>query len=41
MRLENVSVTLVAPAATLLIFVWNYLAARWAFVTTPLQRRLP
>ena len=37
----NVSVTLVAPAATLLIFVWNYLAARWAFVTTPLQRRLP
>jgi len=37
----NVSVTLVAPAATLLIFVWNYVAARWAFVSRPLERRLP
>ena len=36
----NVSITLVAPATTLLIFLWNYLAARWAFLPQPLRRRL-
>lgn len=36
----NISIMLVAPGATLLIFLWNYVAARWAFVPQPL-RRLP
>jgi putative flippase GtrA len=36
----KIPVTLVAPGATLLIFLWNYAAARWAFVPQPL-RRLP
>jgi putative flippase GtrA len=35
------SIVLVAPATTLLIFLWSYVAARWAFVSEPLQRRLP
>ena len=26
------SIALVAPAATALIFVWNYASARWAFI---------
>jgi putative flippase GtrA len=36
--LLKISITLVAPAATLLIFLWNYAAARWAFVPQPLRR---
>jgi putative flippase GtrA len=30
--LLHVSITLVAPATTVLIFLWNYFAARWAWV---------
>jgi putative flippase GtrA len=33
----QVSVALVAPAATVLIFLWNYASSRWAFV----PRRAP
>jgi putative flippase GtrA len=36
----NVSITLLAPAATLLIFLWNYLATNWAFTPQPLGRRV-
>jgi putative flippase GtrA len=36
----HVSITLLAPAATLLIFLWNYLATHWAFTPQPLGRRL-
>jgi putative flippase GtrA len=36
----HLSLMLVAPATTLLIFLWNYLAARWAFLRPPLERRL-
>ena len=36
----HVSITLLAPAATLLIFLWNYLATNWAFTPHPLGRRL-
>ncbi len=39
--LLKVSIAVVAPASTLLIFAWNYAAARWAFVPQPLERRLP
>jgi putative flippase GtrA len=39
--LLRVPITVVAPAATLLIFLWNYVAARWAFLPQPLGRRLP
>ena len=28
----RISVALVAPAATVLIFLWNYASSRWAFV---------
>lgn len=38
--LLHVSITLLAPATTVLIFVWNYLAARWAWVRQPRERRL-
>jgi len=31
--LLKIRVTFVAPAATALIFLWNYLSARWAFVS--------
>jgi hypothetical protein len=33
-------IAVVAPATTLLIFLWSCLAARWAFVPQPLERRL-
>jgi putative flippase GtrA len=36
----HMSITLVAPATTVLIFLWNYLAARWAWVRQPRERRL-
>lgn len=36
----HVSITLLAPAATLLIFLWNYLATHWAFTPQLLGRRL-
>ena len=39
--LLKVPITVVAPAATLLIFLWNYIAARWAFLPQPLERRPP
>ena len=39
--LLKVPITVVAPATTLLIFLWNYIAARWAFLPQPLERRLP
>jgi len=39
--LLNVPITVVAPATTLLIFLWNYVAARWAFLPRPIERRLP
>jgi putative flippase GtrA len=38
--LLHVSITLLAPATTVLIFLWNYLAARWAWVRQPGERRL-
>jgi putative flippase GtrA len=37
----KVPVTVVAPATTLLIFLWNYVAARWAFLPQAFERRLP
>jgi putative flippase GtrA len=36
----HVSITLLAPAATLLIFLWNYLATQWAFTPQLLERRV-
>jgi putative flippase GtrA len=38
--LLHVSITLLAPATTVLIFLWNYLAARWAWVRQPGEGRL-
>lgn len=38
--LLHVSVTLLAPATTVLIFLWNYVAARWAWLRQPRERRL-
>lgn len=35
----KVSVVIVAPAATALVFVWNYVSAKWAFL--PRTRRMP
>jgi putative flippase GtrA len=31
----RVSIGIVAPAATLLIFLWNYMSAKWAFIAEP------
>jgi putative flippase GtrA len=36
----HMSITLVAPATTVLIFLWNYLAARWAWVQLLRERPL-
>jgi putative flippase GtrA len=38
--LLHVSIALVAPATTVLIFLWNYLAARWAWVRHLRERPL-
>jgi putative flippase GtrA len=38
--LLHVSITLLAPATTVLIFLWNYVAARWAWLRQPGERRL-
>ena len=38
--LLHVSITLLAPATTVLIFLWNYLAARWAWLRPPRERHL-
>lgn len=37
----RVSVSLVAPGATVLIFLWNYSSSRWAFRSTRLPERQP
>lgn len=35
------SIMVVAPATTLILFLWNYLSARWAFVPRVLDREVP
>lgn len=34
----KISVSIAAPATTLLIFLWNYLSGSWAFSVAPLRR---
>lgn len=38
--LLHVSIALLAPATTVLIFIWNYLATRWTWVRHLRERRL-
>jgi putative flippase GtrA len=39
--LLNCPIVLVAPAVTAVLFLWNYLSARWAFGPRILHRGLP
>jgi putative flippase GtrA len=37
--LLHVPITVAAPVTTVMMFLWNYLAARWAFIRTRVERR--